>query len=114
MKILLLDRNLFGASRVESNLRQNGHEVATRGQLEDGDFDCLVLNIGNPSWTPENIPSGVENARTRFPDAKLVGFCGHREVGKWRAAQGAGLQMASNDAMMSDANAVVAPVVRDA
>ena len=107
MNILLLDQNLFGASRVESNLRQNGHEVVKRNQLEDGDFECVLINLGNPSWTPEGIPAAVENVKTRFPGANLVGFCGHREVEKWRAAQSAGLRMASNDAMMSDANAVV-------
>ena len=107
MKILLLDQNLFGASRVESNLRHNGHEVRTRGQIEDGDFECLIWNFGNPSWTPDAIPAAVENARSRFPSAKLLGFCGHREVEKWRAAQGAGIKMASNDAMLSDANAVL-------
>ncbi len=107
MKILLLDQNLFGATRVESNLAHNGHEVALRSALEDGDFGCIVWNFGNPSWTPDTIPAAIEEARSRFPGAKLLGFCGHREVEKWRAAQGAGIKMASNDAMMSDANAVV-------
>lgn len=106
MKILLLDQNLFGATRVESNLRHN-HQVVLRNQIEEGDFDCLIWNFGNPSWTMDTIPAAIEDARSRFPGAQLLGFCGHREVDKWRAAQNAGIKMASNDAMMSDANAVV-------
>ena len=107
MKILLLDQNLFGATRVESNLTQSGHEVVLSSRLEDGDFDCLVWNLGNPSWTPHNIAAAVEEAKLRFPGARLLGFCGHREVDKWRAAQSAGIKMVSNDAMMSNAGAAV-------
>lgn len=107
MKILLLDSNLFGATRVQSNLAHNNHEVVLRGQIEGGDFDCVIWNFGNPSWMPDTIPAAIEEARARFPGAKLLGFCGHREVEKWRAAQSAGIKMASNDAMMSDANAAL-------
>jgi hypothetical protein len=105
MKILLLDQNLFGATRVESNLVHNGHKVVVCSQLEEGDFDCVIWNFGNPNWTTDNIIPAVEEARNQFPDAKLLGFCGHREVDKWKTAQSAGIRMASNDAIMSDANA---------
>lgn len=104
MKILLLDQNLFGATRVESNLVRSGHTVVVCSTLEEGDYECLIWNFGNPKWTPDNIIPAVEEARAQFPDAKFLGFCGHREVDKWRVAQRAGVRMASNDATMSDAN----------
>ncbi|RYX82702.1 hypothetical protein EON83_17955 [bacterium] len=107
MKILLLDQNLFGATRVESNLTRSGHQVLLRSQPEAGDFDCIVWNFGNPKWTTENIAPAVEEAKAQFPDAKLLGFCGHREVEKWKAALSAGVRMSSNDNMMSDANSQV-------
>ncbi len=105
MKILLLDQNLFGATRVESNLVHHGHTVVVCSGLENGDYDCLLWNFGNPKWTTDNIIPAVEEAKSQLPDAKLLGFCGHREVEKWKVAQSVGVRMASNDAMMSDAGA---------
>lgn len=105
MRILLLDQNLFGATRVESNLKHHGHTVVVSSSLEAGDYDCILWNFGNPKWTPDNIIPAVEETRNQFPEAKLLGFCGHREVEKWKTAQSAGVRMASNDAIMSDAGA---------
>ncbi|BCM90935.1 hypothetical protein IAD21_02798 [Abditibacteriota bacterium] len=105
MKILLLDQNLFGATRVESNLTHHGHAVVVCSQLEDGDFDSIIWNFGNPKWTLDNIIPAVKEARSQFPDARLLGFCGHREVDKWKVAQSAGVRVVSNDAMLSDAGA---------
>lgn len=105
MKILLIDPNMMSASRVENAVRAAGYESKTVGKLEavEGEFEVVLWNFGGFGWTAESIENAIQTSKTRFPDAKITAFCGHRETERWRAAQNAGVdKMFSNDQMLGE------------
>ena len=105
MKILLIDPNMMSASRVENAMSAAGFEFKTVGKLEnvEGNFEIVLWNFGGFGWTAESIENAIKNAKTRFPDAKIAAFCGHREIERWRAAQTAKIdKMFSNDQMLGE------------
>lgn len=107
MKILLLDDNLMSSMRVESNLRKSGNEVklARRIAPELEEIEVVVVNVGSRSMNGMEL---LDEAKTRFPDAKLYGFCGHREVEIWKAAQQKGAKMITNENAMSEIGEILA------
>lgn len=106
MKILLLDDNLMSSMRVESNLRNGGHEVklARRIAPELEDIEVVIVNVGSRSMNGMEL---LDEAQTRFPEARLYGFCGHREVEIWKAAQSKGAKMITNENAMSEISGIV-------
>lgn len=107
MKILLLDDNLMSSMRVESNLRNNGHEVkmARRIAPDVSEIEAVVINLGSRSMGGAEL---LNEAKERFPEAKLYGFCGHREVEIWKAGQQKGAKMISNENAMSEISTIIA------
>lgn len=101
MNVLLLDDNLMSAMRIENNLRTAGHTVkAARTAPAEGDYELLVFNLGSRSL---DGLSHLESWRTRFANAKIWAFCGHREVELWRAARGAGVdRILTNEVAMTE------------
>lgn len=100
LQILLLDDNLMSATRVENGLRSGGNAVKLARRVpENGAFDLVVLNFGSRSLGALEL---LPTLRERFAGAEIWGFCGHREVEIWRAAQNAGVKMISNERAMSE------------
>jgi DNA-binding NtrC family response regulator len=107
MKILLLDDNLMSSMRVESNLRNGGHEVklARRIAPELAEIEAVIVNVGSRSMKGLEL---LDEAQIQFPEAALYGFCGHREVDIWKAAQAKGAKMITNENAMSEISKIIA------
>jgi len=104
--ILLLDDNLMSATRVENQLRASGASVKLARQLPtEGDWKLIVVNLGSRSLGGMTL---LPEVQTRFPNAAIWGFAGHREVEIWRSAKTAGVtKMVSNEAAMSELGPLV-------
>jgi ActR/RegA family two-component response regulator len=87
---LLLDDNLMSAVRVGGQLERAGFQVRTKGVLpSEGDAPELILiNLGSRSL---NGVAQIQASRARFPDSKILGFCGHTEIEIRKAAKAAGI-----------------------
>jgi len=87
---LLLDDNLMSAVRVGGQLERAGFAVRTKGVLpSEGEApDVILINLGSRSL---NGVAQIETSRAQFPDAKILGFCGHTEIEIRKAAKAAGI-----------------------
>jgi len=93
---LLLDDNLMTTARVRSQLQASGYDVqALRRVPPDTQVELVIINLGSRTL------SGIELIKTclqQFPDARVVGFCGHAEIEIRQAAKQAGLnRILTND-----------------
>lgn len=106
MKTLLLDDNLMSQTRVQAQLKMADCEVSTRRQLpESGAFDLIIVNLGSRSMNGLEL---LQNAKTRFLEAQIWGFCGHLEIEIRRAALQIGVdKLLTNENAMSELGEVV-------
>lgn len=98
---LLLDDNLLTASRVKSALEGRFRVKLSRAlpaeMLETP--QVAVINLGSRGIDGIAL---ISACRERFPAARVVGFCGHREVEIRRAAKSAGIaKLFTNDEALS-------------
>lgn len=105
MQALLLDDNLMSAMRIEPQLRALNYQVRTArkipaGGTEENEAPQLVLiNLGS---RPLNGVTLIEELRRQYPQARIVGFCGHLEVEIRQAAKQAGIdKLLTNDQAFS-------------
>jgi DNA-binding response OmpR family regulator len=98
---LLLDDNLMSSSRVASSLSRLGYEVRTaRHILTEQTPQLVVINLGSRGLDFAQL---ISNCRERFASARVIGFCGHREVEIRRAAKNAGIEtILTNDQVLTE------------
>jgi CheY-like chemotaxis protein len=106
MLALLVDDNLMSRVRIEAQLRKLGYAVDVIGtsaaltSLGEVSPQLIVVNLGS---RPLNGVSHLESLRTKYPEARLVGFCGHLEVDIRRAAKAAGIdKLLTNEQALSN------------
>lgn len=87
--IVLLDDNLFTSARVVSALRAGGRQVLVARRIEAIESCRIALiNLGSRSLGGVAL---IEPLRAKFPQAKILGFCGHLETEIRREARAAGI-----------------------
>lgn len=87
--IVLLDDNLFTSARVASALRASGQQVLVAKKIDAvSACDIALINLGSRSLQGVAL---IEPLRAKFPDAKVLGFCGHLETEIRRAARVSGI-----------------------
>ena len=87
--IVLLDDNLFTSARVSSALRARGQQVLVAKSISSiAACDIALINLGSRSL---NGVALIEPLRLKFPQAKVMGFCGHLETEIRQAARAAGI-----------------------
>lgn len=116
---LLLDDNLMSATRVQAQLQRMDYRVQTAreapapnplanianeasgGEPFGGETPHLVLiNLGSRGLNGVTL---IGVCRERFPDSRVVGFCGHLETEIRRAAKAAGIhKILTNDQALSE------------
>lgn len=99
---LLLDDNLMSSLRIAAALQQMNYRVLVASNIpEDVDVPQLILlQLGSRRLDGIAL---IAPLKEKFPDARLVGFCGHREVEIRRAAKAAGLnRILTNDEALLD------------
>jgi DNA-binding NarL/FixJ family response regulator len=103
---LLLDDNLMSAVRVQAQLERMNYRVRTERNVPDADGlkaqlpELIVINLGSRGM---NSVGFIGVCRKRFPNARVVGFCGHLEVGIRRAAKTVGIdKILTNDQAYSE------------
>ena len=98
---LLLDDNLMSAVRVQRQLQEAGYQVtiaravpppgevaAARRLIDSAAPSVILINLGSRGLQGVSL---IGSCRERYPDARLVGFCGHLEIEIRRAAKAAGI-----------------------
>lgn len=90
---LLIDDNLMSAVRVRGQLEAAGYRVQTSGKLLSPEQtevapELLLINLGSRTL---NGPELVTKSKAQFPEAKVLGYCGHTEIEIRRAAKDAGI-----------------------
>ncbi len=89
--IVLLDDNLFTSTRLASALRARERQVLVARGIESVEAcDIAVINLGSRSLDGVAL---IEPLRDRFPQAKILGFCGHLETQIRQAARAAGIDL---------------------
>ena len=99
---LLLDDNLMSSSRIAAALQQMNYRVLVASKMpENADVPQLILlQLGSRRLDGIAL---IAPLKEKFPDARLVGFCGHREIEIRRAAKVAGLgRILTNDEALLD------------
>jgi DNA-binding NarL/FixJ family response regulator len=103
---LLLDDNLMSTIRVQPQLQRLNYRVETSRVVPEaaalnGEMPQVVLiNLGSRGL---NGVSLIGTCRERFPQARIIGFCGHLETEIRRAAKQAGIdRMLTNDQALSE------------
>ncbi|HEX8234751.1 MAG TPA: hypothetical protein VF600_02250 [Abditibacteriaceae bacterium] len=103
---LLLDDNLMSTVRVQAQLERMGYRVQTGRNIPDAEGlkhetpELIVINLGSRGMNPVGF---IGVCRERFPDARVVGFCGHLEIEIRRAAKAAGIaKILTNDQAYSE------------
>lgn len=94
---LLLDDNLMSSSRIAATLQQMNYRVLVASKLpETADVpQLIILQLGSRRLDGIAL---IAPFKEKFPNARLVGFCGHREIAIRRAAKAAGLgRVLTND-----------------
>ncbi len=87
--IVLLDDNLFTSARLASALRASGRQVLVARSIEPlQECDTVLINLGSRTLKGVSL---IEPLRARFPQAKVLGFCGHLETEIRQAARAAGI-----------------------
>ena len=104
---LLLDDNLMSLSRIAAALQQMNYRVLVASKPpETADAPQLILlQLGSRRLDGIAL---IAPLKAKFPDARLVGFCGHREIEIRRAAKAAGLGriLTNDEALLDLANAL--------
>ena len=88
---LLMDDNLMSAVRVQGQLEHAGYRVKIIRALPteaDTAPEIILINLGSRSLKGV---AQIETSREKFPDAKVLGFCGHTEIEIRKAAKAAGI-----------------------
>ena len=108
---LLMDDNLMSATRIEGQLRRMEHQVRSARTLAEarptgGELPQLILiNLGSRSLNGVELIGAL---RGHYPQARIVGFCGHLEVDIRRAAKAAGIhQILTNEQAFSQLQQVL-------
>ena len=103
---LLLDDNLMSAVRVQAQLERMGYRVQTGRNVPDAEGlkgqmpELVVINLGSRGMNPVGF---IGVCRERFPNSRVVGFCGHLEVEIRRAAKVAAIdKILTNDQAYSE------------
>jgi DNA-binding NarL/FixJ family response regulator len=103
---LLLDDNLMSAVRVPAQLERMGYRVQIGRNVPDAEGlkentpELIVINLGSRGM---NSVEFIGVCRERFPNARVVGFCGHLEVEIRRAAKAAAIdKILTNDQAYSE------------
>lgn len=90
---LLIDDNLMSAVRVRGQLEAAGYNVWSSGVLPPQDAgkpapELVLINLGSRTM---NGPELVTASKAQFPEARVLGYCGHTEIEIRRAAKAAGV-----------------------
>ena len=93
--VLLLDDNLMSSARIVRRLQGENYRVVTAREAKNAPastcsagWNCVLINLGSRSL---NGVAQIETCREWFPDARVLGFCGHLEIEIRRAAKAAGI-----------------------
>jgi acetoin utilization deacetylase AcuC-like enzyme len=96
--VLLFDENLMTAKRVILQLERGGYRVNGYKDFPERPLDespqIVLINLGTRAFEDGKL---IERCRLRFPEARIIGFCGHREVELRRAAKAAGIDKLLNN-----------------
>ncbi len=96
--VLLFDENLMTAKRVILQLERGGYRVNGYKDFPERPLDespqIVLINLGTRAFEEGQL---IEKCRVRFPEARIIGFCGHREVELRRAAKAAGIDKLLNN-----------------
>ena len=85
----------MSAMRIEPQLRRMEYEVRTARSMAEAEPDdselpqLILINLGSRSLDGVAL---IGELRGHYPQARLVGFCGHLEVDIRRAAKAAGIE----------------------
>ena len=87
---LLIDDNLMSAVRVQGQLQRAGYRVRASGVLPAGIEapDLVLINLGSRSLKGTEL---IAASKAQFPQAKVLGYCGHTEIEIRQAAKAAGI-----------------------
>ena len=103
---LLLDDNLMSAVRVQAQLERMSYRVHTERNvptiesLKEQMPKLIVINLGSRGMNPVGF---IDVCRERFPESRIIGFCGHLEVEIRRAAKAAAIdKILTNDQAYSE------------
>ncbi|NUQ01350.1 MAG: response regulator [Armatimonadetes bacterium] len=89
MRVLLIDDNLMSSHRLAGALGRLGHQCAVdAAATEAGDAELVVVNLGSRGLPGVELVARLKSTR---PELRVVGFCGHLEVERRRAALAAGI-----------------------
>ena len=106
---LLLDDNLLSSARIGPQLKAMGYRVQTCRRVPDSletPPELILINLGS---RPLNGVEKISECRAQFPQARLVGFCGHLEIEIRRAAKAQGIdKLLTNEQAMAELNSAIA------
>ena len=92
--VLLLDDNLMSSARIVRRLQGENTCVVTAREAKNAPastcsevWTCVLINLGSRSL---NGVAQIATCRELFPNACVLGFCGHLEIEIRRAAKTAG------------------------
>lgn len=101
MLALLLDDNLMSAVRLQRQLQEAGYQVTTaravprpvedapgRRLTDVAQPQLILINLGSRAL---NGVALIGDCRERYPEARVIGVCGHLEIDIRRAAKAAGI-----------------------
>ena len=97
---LLIDDNLMSSMRIQSQLRTLGYDVEIARVLPDDCAPQLVLiNIGSRGFDGVCLS---KNAMEKWPQSRVVGFCGHKEIEIRQRAKAIGIKriLTNDEALM--------------
>ena len=93
--VLLLDDNLMSSARITRRLQGENYRVVAAREAKNAPastcsagWTCVLINLGSRSL---NGVAQIAMCRELFPDARVLGFCGHLEIEIRRAAKAAGI-----------------------
>lgn len=87
---LLFDDNLLTTARVRSQLQLHDYQVQVLKQLPaETQADLVIVNLGSRSLPGIAL---IKSCLQQFPQARVVGFCGHAEIAIRQEAKQAGLK----------------------
>lgn len=96
MQVLVVDDNLLSSTTILSQLHTGGHRPALAGTeadalrtLRDTSFDFVLINLAAHRFDPVSLISTFRKT-PELKTCRIVGFCGHLEHARRKAAQEAG------------------------
>lgn len=103
---LLIDDNLMSSVKVQTQLEQMNYGVHTSKIVPDtnswpsGNPELILINLGSRSLEAASL---IPLCQTVYPNARIVGFCGHREVDIRMEAKAAGIaKILTNEQVMQE------------